>query len=128
MSCIVIGYVPTPYGEAALSWGVRQAKLAGAAVAVLTTLGPQSAALGISEEQDSDALSARLTDLGIGHQVRTFNGTDAAQELLDLAEERDASMIVIGLRPRSPVGKVLLGSTAQEVLLRSPRPVVAVKP
>ena len=50
-----------------------------------------------------------------------------ADELLDLAGELDAELIVIGLRRRSPVGKLLLGSAAQHILLNSTVPVLAVR-
>ncbi|MFC0457684.1 universal stress protein [Arthrobacter liuii] len=58
-------------------------------------------------------------------------GDHAAGLLLDDAEaERchvDASLIVIGLRHRTQVGKFILGSHAQQILMRADRPVLAVK-
>jgi nucleotide-binding universal stress UspA family protein len=53
---------------------------------------------------------------------------DLADEFLDLAREVDASLIVIGLRHRSQVGKFILGSHAQRILMQADRPVLAVKP
>jgi nucleotide-binding universal stress UspA family protein len=40
----------------------------------------------------------------------------------------DAELLVIGIRHRSPVGKLLLGSVSQRLLLECPKPVLAVKP
>jgi len=54
-------------------------------------------------------------------------GRDAADEVLQAAEDARADLVVIGLRHRSPVGKLLLGSTAQRVLLDARCPVLAVK-
>jgi len=47
--------------------------------------------------------------------------------ILKLAQLEDAELIVIGLRHRSPVGKLLLGSTSQQVLLDASCAVLAVK-
>ena len=53
----------------------------------------------------------------------------AMQRALELAAEAaDASLIVVGIRHRSPMGKLLLGSAAQQILLEAACPVLAVKP
>jgi nucleotide-binding universal stress UspA family protein len=52
---------------------------------------------------------------------------DVADDLIAVAEETSADFIVIGLRRRSPVGKLILGSNAQRILLDAPCPVLAVK-
>ncbi|MDF9746863.1 universal stress protein [Natrinema salsiterrestre] len=57
--------------------------------------------------------------------VRRATG-DPAATILAAAEEYDSDVIVIGVRNRSPVGKVLFGSVAQAVILDSDRPVTVV--
>ena len=53
---------------------------------------------------------------------------DAADEILDYAENHDARYIVVGPRKKSPTGKALFGSVSQEVLLNAGCPVVATMP
>ncbi len=61
-------------------------------------------------------------------ELRQPVGVDAATELLDAMDAPDAELLVIGIRHRSPVGKLLLGSVSQQLLLECPKPVLAVKP
>ncbi|GAA4767096.1 universal stress protein [Citricoccus nitrophenolicus] len=55
-------------------------------------------------------------------------GKDAVGDLLDTAGQVDVSAIVVGVRHRSPVGKLLLGSAAQQIILEASAPVICVKP
>mgnify|MGYP000844819877 CR=1 FL=1 len=55
-------------------------------------------------------------------------GRSHADNLVDMSYEPDVELLVIGVRRRSPVGKLLLGSLSQRVLLDAHCPVVAVKP
>lgn len=67
--------------------------------------------------------------VGVEVEIRILGEKrDVAEDLISVAEEIDADVIVIGLRRRSPVGKLILGSNAQRILLGSPCPVLAVKP
>ena len=54
-------------------------------------------------------------------------GFEPAEDLISIAEASDAELIVIGLRRRTPVGKLILGSNAQRILLDAHCPVLAVK-
>ena len=65
---------------------------------------------------------------GVDHEVRQLvRGLEPAEDLIAVAEEIGADFIVIGLRRRTPVGKLILGSNAQRILLDAPCPVLAVK-
>ena len=126
---VVVGYVPTREGETALDHAVREARSREARLVVVNT--SRGDALVDERYADDDQLAtlrARLAGTGVDHEVvHTMRGREASEEILAVAEERRADLIVIGLRRRTPVGKLLLGSTAQRVLLDAPCPVLAVK-
>ena len=54
-------------------------------------------------------------------------GKEPGDDIIEFAEEVDASMIIIGVRKRRPAGKLLFGSVAQHVILHTERPVVCIK-
>ena len=57
----------------------------------------------------------------------SIRGMEPAEDLLLLAEENTVEQIVIGIRKRSQVGKLLMGSVAQYVILNAKCPVLCVK-
>jgi nucleotide-binding universal stress UspA family protein len=82
----------------------------------------------IESEAQLEEVRSTLRDAGVEHEVRQLvRGLDPADDLVNVANEVNADIIVIGLRRRSPVGKLILGSNAQRVLLDAPCPVLAVK-
>ena len=82
----------------------------------------------IESESQLEEVRSELRAAGVEHEVRQLvRGLDPADDLVNVANEVQADIIVIGLRRRSPVGKLLLGSNAQRVLLDAPCPVFAVK-
>jgi nucleotide-binding universal stress UspA family protein len=127
---ILAGFLPTPEGEAAFAAGLDEARRRGEDLVVLNSArsgAPVSAEVAAPELIED--LRARAKAVGVTVDVRQGgHAGDAADEVLRVAEELNASVIVIGLRRRSPVGKFLLGSNAQRVLLGADRPVLAVKP
>ncbi len=131
MGTIVVGYVPKPEGRAALRRAAEEARLRGSRLVVVNSH------RGGREFDRDDALESEeqlaevkreLDGAGVEHEVRQLvRGMDPADDLVNVATEVGAEFIVIGLRRRSPVGKLILGSNAQRVLLDAPCPVLAVK-
>ena len=73
------------------------------------------------------AASASLAQEGIAHQTHLLQrGLTAGEDLVLFAGENDMDEVVLGIRNRSRVGKLLLGSVAQYVILQGPCPVVSV--
>jgi nucleotide-binding universal stress UspA family protein len=131
MAAIVVGYTPKAEGQAALRRAVQEAQLRRARLVVIN-----SARGGVEfdtedavrSEAELDAVRKELADAGIEAEVRQLvRGQDVADDLIAVAKEVAADIIVIGLRRRSPVGKLILGSNAQRILLDAHCPVLAVK-
>jgi nucleotide-binding universal stress UspA family protein len=128
---IVVGYVPTKEGRAALLAAVKESKLRNSKLVVINSnrggrdLEADDAA---KYEQELADIKAELDDAGVEHQVRQLvRGMEPSEDLIAVAEEVGAELIVIGLRRRTPVGKLILGSNAQRILLDASCPVLAVK-
>ena len=126
---VVVGYIPSPEGVAAFERAKDEALLHGSRLVVVNTgQNGDFATPSFATAQDVDAIRAELAKTGLDHDVvQPTGGLTAAEEILRVAAEEDASLIVIGMRQRSPVGKLFLGSTSQQVLLDAPCAVLAVK-
>lgn len=127
---VLVGYLPNAIGEAAIDFGIQEARRRGEAVVVLNTARGDEMAAQLANEESMDAVRQRLAASELKHEVLQYTtaGRDAAEELVHVATEKRVSVIVLGLRRRSATGKFLFGSTAQRVLLEADVPVIAVKP
>jgi len=128
---IVVGYVDTPEGKAALERAVLEAQQRSARLIVINSQ-KGGASLTSDHAVELDEALGRAHDqlhaTGVEHEVRQLvRGSDPSDDLIAVAEEVDADLIVIGLRRRTPVGKLILGSNAQSILLDASCPVLAVK-
>lgn len=130
MGGIVVGYVSSPEGQAAIKQGIAEAQLRGVPLHVVWSdrgrdLDSRTA---VSREEELAEVDAQVASAGVPHEVHHLvRGKDPASDLIEAAQEVQADLIVIGIRKRTPVGKLVLGSHAQSILLDSPYPVLAVK-
>ena len=77
----------------------------------------------------TEAFAAPLRERGDEVSVHVPIGASSpAEAILEVARENHADLIVIGVRRRSRVGKLVLGSNAQDILLGAEAAVLAVKP
>ena len=125
---IIVGFVPTPAGEAALSAGIAEAQLRKQDLVIVNSaregalvdkaVAPEDVLARASRQAQEAGVKATVIQPPYQH--------DLADEFLEVAREANASLIVIGLRHRSQVGKFILGSHAQRILMQADRPVLAV--
>lgn len=144
---IMLIYRPNAEGQVALAAARTEARLRGAKIlAVRHVRGAVEQAIpaipargGTTRDANSqvdlsklraemEALENDLQADGIAAEaVLLTDGSDAPEAFLDLAQTEAVDLIVMGIRRRSPVGKFLMGSLAQAMLLRADCPVLAVK-
>lgn len=126
---VVVAYRPDEYGRAAFDRGIAEARLRDSSLIVVNaSAGTSYVDKAYASDEQVAELENALRDVGVDGEVQRPVGSDVAGAVLAVAEEVGASVLVVGIRHRSPVGKLLLGSTAQQLLLDSECPVLAVKP
>ncbi|WP_276261092.1 universal stress protein [Haloglomus litoreum] len=77
----------------------------------------------IKGREATEYVESHLDDVETHQLIR---GNSPQEDLVQFAEENDIDELVIGIRKRSPTGKLVFGSTAQDLLLETTRPTVVV--
>jgi nucleotide-binding universal stress UspA family protein len=127
---VVVGFIRSAEGQAAVDAAVEEVRRRGGRLVVVHSAkgGDQDAETVVADRDALEVLEGRLRGDGVEVVVHDFaRGNDPADDLVDVADAEQAVLIFIGLRRRSPVGKLLLGSNAQQILLKAECPVLAVK-
>ena len=128
---IVVGYLPTPAGRAALHEGIGEAIARSAKLVIVQAPAPKQR-FGRGHEPEEPAAPGEderlLTGSGLEHElVSVHPDSDPADAILDACRRTQARLLVIGTRKRTPVGKLIMAPTTQRLLLEAPCPVLCVK-
>lgn len=126
---ILVAYVPRPEGQAALDKGMEIAKRRSEPLVVVNASpGGSKDDASMADAQDGERIEQLLLDSGLNAEFKQFvRGNNPVAEIEALVESLQPSVLVIGLRKRSPVGKLIMGSVAQDILLSVPCPILVVK-
>jgi nucleotide-binding universal stress UspA family protein len=126
---IIVRYSADVFGRAALEHGIAEAKLRDTGLRVInSTSGDAYVDAHFAQSGEVHDIEEHLENCGVPYELSQPVGVDTAEELLKAMDRPDADLLVIGIRHRNPVGKLLLGSVSQQLLLECPKPVLAVKP
>ena len=129
---ILVGYDGSNAAKDALKLAKNRAKAFGAKIRVVKS---------VTRHHPLDFSLIQVAEENLEREIRNqFNGditnyethllvssSSTGQNLVQIAEQEKIDEIIIGVRRRSKVGKLLLGSTAQYVILHAPCPVITVK-
>ena len=86
-----------------------------------------------ADAAEAETVVALVSGASAGAGVRfttvtaSADGGSPVDDFLAAAQASDVELLVLGIRHRTQVGKLILGSTEQQILLDAPRPVLAVK-
>jgi nucleotide-binding universal stress UspA family protein len=126
---ILVGYDGSLSSKEALKLAIKHAQAFGAAVEVVTSM-----AKGTEVEDEQKALqglewaNSAVVEKGIACNTHLLiRGMSPGEDLIEFATENKIDEIIVGVKKRSKVGKLLLGSAAQYVILEANCPVISVK-
>ncbi len=126
---ILVAYAPRPEGQAALDKGLEIARRRKERLLVVNASpGGHHEDPSMADVQDVERIERLLAEAGVEAEFKQLvRGKSPVAEIEGLVDALQVSLVIIGLRKRSPVGKLILGSVAQDILLTVPCPVLAVK-
>lgn len=124
---IVVGYAAGAFGRACLEQGIIEARLRDTELLVINAVSEVRGQRLVDADEIAE-VQARLDISGVRYRIRQPIGATPAEELLNAMDGEEAEMLVIGMRRRTQVGKLLLGSTSQYLLVSCHKPVLVVKP
>jgi len=126
---ILVAYDGSDMAKEALALAQKRAKSTDGKIYVLHSLVtdlPQKRHK--QDEREMEEVKDLLERGGFSSETHlTVRNMMPGEHLVEFAEENEIDEIIVGIRMKSKVGKLLLGSTAQHVILNAPCPVVSVK-
>lgn len=128
---MLVGYDGSKVADEALSLALKHAKAFNAEVFIITSLeqSPMLKKVDIDKAENRlEKLRGPFTANGISCSARTnVSYQKPGEDLVNFAKQNDIDQIIIGVKNRSKVGKLILGSNAHVIIMTAPCPVLAVK-
>ncbi|MBV7411928.1 universal stress protein [Dermabacteraceae bacterium TAE3-ERU27] len=128
---VVVAYMPSPQGRAALAAAVKEAlaRKTDLVVAAHVYLSDDGAFVSSDEAHVKEEITSLDLPGAQDVPLRVVSSVeeDAGEFIVRVAQSSDAERIVIGLRRKSRIGKLSLGAAAQRVIVEGTCPVLAVK-
>ncbi len=126
---ILVAYVSRPEGRAALDKAIEISKERQEPLLIVNAgPGGQQEDASLVPAYEVEQIEEQIAAQGIQGEFKQFvRGKNAVDEINDLVETRDISILIIGLRKRNALGKLIMGSVAQDILMTVPCPVLCVK-
>jgi len=128
---LLVSYSGTKESEAALELARKHAKIFDARLLVVSSSegGKGEKPEEINKiKQDLESLQKDISEDGIECEVEQLaRGLTPGEDIVLFAEENDIDQIYVGIRKKSRTSKLILGSTAQYIILKAKCPVTSVK-
>jgi len=128
---ILVGYDGSTSAKEALKLARKHALAFKSSVDIVTSMekGTEQEQQAIEDaERGLEWAKTMFTDKGLDCRTHLLiRGLAPGEDILEFAKESNVDEIIVGVKRRSKVGKLLMGSTAQYVILQAPCPVVTVK-
>ena len=128
---ILVAYNGSDAAKSALQLAKEHAKVFGAMVYIITSMGG-------GKREKAEEIAKAKADLEYAQKVLaeesiqcegydSVRGLSPGEDLVRFAEENQIDHIYVGVEKRSRTQKILLGSTAQYIILKAPCPVTTTK-